>query len=231
MSLPCQCGHWFFMMCCSCGGHVTSRHRSGLYTEDTKAELLEGIKQQRLHFQTLLDKVGAHLGILSAVFHVVLTPWAVGVFARPSMPSCKPVVNGACHTRQPLLPLSSFCTRLVSVPQVYFLFFCFRSKHAGLDIACVSCYQEEPVFHVPARLLDLLIDVDEFLTAWRHRHALMVHRYVVLRSIGQCMSPSVSSLTPILSRVALREPQDAGCQDRHWWIQRLPLLAGHSRCA
>lgn len=40
----------------------------------------------------------------------------------------------------------------------------------------ITLYGGEPVLSSPAALLSLLVDVDEALTLWRHRHALMVHR-------------------------------------------------------
>ena len=52
------------------------------------------------------------------------------------------------------------------------------SHKATVAALLISLYKEQPVFHVPARLLSLLVDIDEFLTAWRYRHALMVHRFV-----------------------------------------------------
>lgn len=40
----------------------------------------------------------------------------------------------------------------------------------------ITLYGEEPMLSSPAAFLSLLVDVDEALTLWRHRHALMVHR-------------------------------------------------------
>ena len=39
-------------------------------------------------------------------------------------------------------------------------------------------YQNEPLLQLPATLIQLCIDVDELMTLWRHRHALMVHRMI-----------------------------------------------------
>ena len=42
----------------------------------------------------------------------------------------------------------------------------------------ITLYQDEPILQLPAEMLRLLVDVDEMLTLWRHRHALMVHRMI-----------------------------------------------------
>ncbi len=40
----------------------------------------------------------------------------------------------------------------------------------------IFLYRDEPVFHLPSRVLTAIIDIDEVLTLWRQRHALMAHR-------------------------------------------------------
>lgn len=40
----------------------------------------------------------------------------------------------------------------------------------------IQLYQEEPVFQLPFQLLMTLLDIDELITSWRHRHSMMVHR-------------------------------------------------------
>jgi tryptophan 2,3-dioxygenase len=40
----------------------------------------------------------------------------------------------------------------------------------------IYLYREEPVLQIPFRILEMLIDIDETLTLWRQRHALMAHR-------------------------------------------------------
>jgi tryptophan 2,3-dioxygenase len=42
----------------------------------------------------------------------------------------------------------------------------------------INLYRDEPVVQVPFRLLATLMDVDEGLTNWRYRHALMVRRMI-----------------------------------------------------
>ena len=52
------------------------------------------------------------------------------------------------------------------------------SHEAFLAALLISLYRDEPVFHMPFRLLNTLVDIDEGFTAWRQRHALMVHRMI-----------------------------------------------------
>jgi tryptophan 2,3-dioxygenase len=40
----------------------------------------------------------------------------------------------------------------------------------------ITLYRQEPMLQMPARLLSVLMDVDELLTLWRYRHALIVQR-------------------------------------------------------
>lgn len=50
------------------------------------------------------------------------------------------------------------------------------SYDAFMGALIITLYRDESVFHVPARLLTALIDIDESLTLWRQRHASMAHR-------------------------------------------------------
>ncbi len=52
------------------------------------------------------------------------------------------------------------------------------SREAFLGALFISLYRDEPMIQLPHRLLGLLVDIDEGFTAWRHRHALMVHRMI-----------------------------------------------------
>ncbi len=45
-------------------------------------------------------------------------------------------------------------------------------------ILFIQLYRDEPALHLPFRLLSLLSDLDEWLTTWRHRHALMAKRMI-----------------------------------------------------
>jgi tryptophan 2,3-dioxygenase len=46
---------------------------------------------------------------------------------------------------------------------------------AGLMI---MLYRDEPILQGPFRLLTALVEIDENLSLWRYRHALMVHRMI-----------------------------------------------------
>ena len=52
------------------------------------------------------------------------------------------------------------------------------SHKATVAALLIHLYRDEPILHLPFRLLTVLIDVDELLTSWRSRHALMVHRMI-----------------------------------------------------
>ncbi|NIR52239.1 tryptophan 2,3-dioxygenase [candidate division KSB1 bacterium] len=51
----------------------------------------------------------------------------------------------------------------------------FKATQAAL---LINLYRDEPILHLPFKLLTCLIEIDEFLTAWRYRHALMVQRMI-----------------------------------------------------
>lgn len=51
----------------------------------------------------------------------------------------------------------------------------FKATHAALFI---HLYRDQPILQQPFKLLTLLVDVDELMTAWRHRHVLMVLRMI-----------------------------------------------------
>lgn len=53
-----------------------------------------------------------------------------------------------------------------------------RATHAALFI---QLYREEPILHLPFRMLTLLVDIDELLQQWRAQHAIMVHRMIGIR--------------------------------------------------
>lgn len=48
-----------------------------------------------------------------------------------------------------------------------------RALQAALFI---TVYRQEPVLQIPARMLSLIMDIDETLALWRYRHALMAQR-------------------------------------------------------
>lgn len=53
-----------------------------------------------------------------------------------------------------------------------------RALQAALFIVL---YRDEPILQLPFSLLSRLMDIDETITAWRHRHALMVQRMIGVR--------------------------------------------------
>ncbi len=50
------------------------------------------------------------------------------------------------------------------------------SHEAFVAALFISLYREDPILQVPFQILESLIDIDETLTLWRQRHALMAHR-------------------------------------------------------
>ncbi|WP_343714969.1 tryptophan 2,3-dioxygenase family protein [Inquilinus sp.] len=54
-----------------------------------------------------------------------------------------------------------------------------RALQAALFI---TLYRDEPALQVPFGLLSLLMDIDETMTLWRYRHALMVQRMIGLKT-------------------------------------------------
>jgi tryptophan 2,3-dioxygenase len=52
------------------------------------------------------------------------------------------------------------------------------SHGAFLAALLINLYRDEPMLHLPFRVLKSLMDVDAGFTAWRQRHALMVRRMI-----------------------------------------------------
>jgi tryptophan 2,3-dioxygenase len=50
------------------------------------------------------------------------------------------------------------------------------SRKAMLNALFIFLYRHEPLMHLPFKVLNALIDIDENFTSWRHRHAMMAHR-------------------------------------------------------
>ena len=50
------------------------------------------------------------------------------------------------------------------------------SQKAALNALFIMLFREEPILAWPHKILGELIHIDEHLTAWRYRHALMAHR-------------------------------------------------------
>eukprot|EP01138_Halocafeteria_seosinensis_P009256 gb/GECG01009459.1/.p1 GENE.gb/GECG01009459.1/~~gb/GECG01009459.1/.p1 ORF type:complete len:396 (+),score=62.32 gb/GECG01009459.1/:1-1188(+) len=57
--------------------------------------------------------------------------------------------------------------------------FSFEALQAAL---LLTTYQDEPILQLPSALLKKLLDMDELLTTWRYRHALMVHRMIGVKT-------------------------------------------------
>jgi tryptophan 2,3-dioxygenase len=54
-----------------------------------------------------------------------------------------------------------------------------RLSHKATQAALlIELYRDEPILHLPFRLLTVLMDMDEQWTTWRYRHAMMVHRMI-----------------------------------------------------
>jgi tryptophan 2,3-dioxygenase len=52
-----------------------------------------------------------------------------------------------------------------------------RFSHEAFTAALfINLYRDEPMLHMPFLILTALVDIDEQLTLWRERHALMAHR-------------------------------------------------------
>ena len=50
------------------------------------------------------------------------------------------------------------------------------SYEAFMAALFINLYRDEPILHIPYLILTALVDIDETLTMWRQRHALMAHR-------------------------------------------------------
>ena len=52
------------------------------------------------------------------------------------------------------------------------------SQKALLAALFVHLYRDQPILHLPFRLLEALVEIDENFSIWRYRHAIMVHRMI-----------------------------------------------------
>ncbi len=50
------------------------------------------------------------------------------------------------------------------------------TQNATLNALFILLYRDEPLLHLPYKLLTCLMDIDENFTTWRYRHALMAQR-------------------------------------------------------
>lgn len=54
-----------------------------------------------------------------------------------------------------------------------------RLSHKATQAALlIELYRDEPILHLPFRLMTTLMNIDEQFTSWRYRHALMAHRMI-----------------------------------------------------
>ncbi len=58
---------------------------------------------------------------------------------------------------------------------------CMFSYKAMQACLLIHLYHEEHILALPYRLLSKLKDIDEYMTSWRHKHALMVHRMLGIK--------------------------------------------------
>lgn len=53
----------------------------------------------------------------------------------------------------------------------------FRLSYKGLHAALlIQLYRDQPILQTPFRIIRALLDIDETMTTWRYRHALMAYR-------------------------------------------------------
>lgn len=52
------------------------------------------------------------------------------------------------------------------------------SQSALQSAIFIHLYRDQPMLQLPYKILHLITDIDEHLTAWRQRHAIMVHRLI-----------------------------------------------------
>lgn len=71
------------------------------------------------------------------------------------------------------------------------------SYKATLAVLFINLYRDEPILQMPFRFLSRLIDIDDFLTTWRFRHAQMV-----LRMLGNKVGTGGSSGHKYLAKTA-----------------------------
>ena len=73
------------------------------------------------------------------------------------------------------------------------------SYKATIAALLINLYRDEPILRMPFELLSKLMDVDESLTSWRHRHSQMV-----LRMLGKKIGTGGSSGHEYLANTAMK---------------------------
>lgn len=75
------------------------------------------------------------------------------------------------------------------------------SYEAMMATLLINLYRDEPLFHLPFRLLTCFVEIDDALTTWRYRHAQMV-----LRMLGNKVGTGGSSGHDYLLNTAEKHP-------------------------
>jgi tryptophan 2,3-dioxygenase len=52
------------------------------------------------------------------------------------------------------------------------------SYKAAKAALLILLYRDQPVLHLPFKLITALVDIDELFTTWRYKHSLLVHRMI-----------------------------------------------------
>ncbi|KAG1681408.1 Tryptophan 2,3-dioxygenase [Nymphon striatum] len=75
-----------------------------------------------------------------------------------------------------------------------------RFSHKAFQGALmIAMYRDEPRFHQPYKILELLMDIDANITKWRYNHVLMVQRMIGSANIGTGGSSGYQYLRSTLS--------------------------------
>ncbi|MEM9547756.1 MAG: tryptophan 2,3-dioxygenase family protein [Bacteroidota bacterium] len=75
------------------------------------------------------------------------------------------------------------------------------SYKATLAALLINLYRDEPLLHLPFKMLTCLIEIDDALTTWRYRHAQMVQRM-----LGNKIGTGGSSGYAYLNETAVKHP-------------------------
>ncbi len=73
------------------------------------------------------------------------------------------------------------------------------SYRAMLAALFIMLYRDQPILHMPYRLINTLIELDESFTGWRYRHSLMVHR-MIGRKMGTAGTSGYNYLKTTIER-------------------------------
>ena len=75
------------------------------------------------------------------------------------------------------------------------------SYKATIAALLINLYRDEPLLHLPFRLMTCFIEIDDMLTTWRYRHAQMVQRM-----LGNKIGTGGSSGFAYLNETAIKHP-------------------------